>query len=277
MCARFGFDVDLAPRPASVPGDAWLRQGAARAPSAATAIAGCPISLVRCCSRRRSRPSKSDSSRRSVLWLKDRTGGATGSPGCSRTCRGSARRRCFWSFSATRDASSGSAHCADTGRTTARWKAFSTPRSTHRCVQTCVLAARRWLGTCPISVLRNRITEVAAVLELAGQRYSRSPGCASAIRRSRVHQHASAAGCDRGHVDRYDDAGLATRDGYDRTARSPAIRSRTASATPPGSAPPNSTAGRRTRRARRSTPRELGSPPGSGRMASPWTSPAAPS
>ena len=48
------------------------------------------------------------------------------------TCRGSEMRRYFWSFAATRTASSGSASCAATPTRTASSKGFSTPRSTRR-------------------------------------------------------------------------------------------------------------------------------------------------
>jgi len=84
-------------------------------------------------------------------------------------------------------------------------------------LQTCILAAETvGLGTCPISVLRNRIAEVAAILELPDKvfpvaglclGYPAQPGFIS----MRLPLDATV------HVDRYDDARLAEAvDGYDR-------------------------------------------------------------
>jgi FMN reductase [NAD(P)H] len=84
-------------------------------------------------------------------------------------------------------------------------------------LQTCILAAETvGLGTCPISVLRNRIAEVAAILELPDKvfpvaglclGYPVQPGFIS----MRLPLDATV------HVDRYDDARLAEAiDGYDR-------------------------------------------------------------
>jgi FMN reductase [NAD(P)H] len=84
-------------------------------------------------------------------------------------------------------------------------------------LQTCILAAETLgLGTCPISVLRNRIVEVAAILELPDKvfpvaglclGYPAQPGFIS----MRLPPEATV------HIDRYDDSGLADAvDGYDR-------------------------------------------------------------
>ncbi len=84
-------------------------------------------------------------------------------------------------------------------------------------LQTCVLAAEALgLGTCPISVLRNRIAEVAEILDLPDKvfpvaglclGYPAQPGFIS----MRLPFEATV------HIDRYDDAGLAAAvDGYDR-------------------------------------------------------------
>lgn len=84
-------------------------------------------------------------------------------------------------------------------------------------LQTCILAAEGvGLGTCPISVLRNRIAEVAEILTLPDKvfpvaglclGYPAQPGYIS----MRLPLEATV------HVDRYDDSGLATAvDGYDK-------------------------------------------------------------
>jgi hypothetical protein len=83
-------------------------------------------------------------------------------------------------------------------------------------LQGCVLAAEAvGLGTCPISVLRNRIAEVAEILELPDKvfpvaglclGYPAQPGHIS----MRLPFDATV------HIDRYDDSGLATAvDRYD--------------------------------------------------------------
>jgi FMN reductase [NAD(P)H] len=84
-------------------------------------------------------------------------------------------------------------------------------------LQTCILAAEALdLGTCPISVLRNRIAEVAQILGLPDKvfpvaglclGYPLQPGFIS----MRLPPAATV------HADRYDDGGLAASiDGYDR-------------------------------------------------------------
>jgi FMN reductase [NAD(P)H] len=84
-------------------------------------------------------------------------------------------------------------------------------------MQSCILAAESLgLGTCPISVLRNRIAEVATILTLPDKvfpvaglclGYPAQPGFIS----MRLPLEATV------HVDRYDDSGLAASiDGYDR-------------------------------------------------------------
>jgi FMN reductase [NAD(P)H] len=84
-------------------------------------------------------------------------------------------------------------------------------------LQTCVLAAETaGLGTCPISVLRNRIAEVAAILELPEKVFPVAGLCLGYPAQQgfismRLPMEATV------HVDRYDDAGLAEAvDGYDR-------------------------------------------------------------
>ena len=84
-------------------------------------------------------------------------------------------------------------------------------------LQTCILAAETLgLGTCPISVLRNRIAEVAEILELPDKVFPVAGLClgypaAQGFISMRLPLEATV------HIDRYDDSGLAEAvDGYDR-------------------------------------------------------------
>jgi nitroreductase len=84
-------------------------------------------------------------------------------------------------------------------------------------LQTCVLAAETvGLGTCPISVLRNRITEVAEILELPGKVFPVAGLCLGyPVQQGFISMRLPLATTV--HVDRYDDAGLAQSvDAYDR-------------------------------------------------------------
>ena len=84
-------------------------------------------------------------------------------------------------------------------------------------LQTCILAAETLgLGTCPISVLRNRIAEVAEILELPDKVFPVAGLCLGYPAQAgfvsmRLPPDATV------HIDRYDDSGLAEAvDGYDR-------------------------------------------------------------
>ncbi|MBV9587724.1 MAG: nitroreductase family protein [Alphaproteobacteria bacterium] len=84
-------------------------------------------------------------------------------------------------------------------------------------LQTCTLAAETiGLGTCPISVLRNRIAEVGDILELPDKVYPVAGLCLGYPAQTgfismRLPFEATV------HIDRYDDSGLAAAvDGYDR-------------------------------------------------------------
>ena len=84
-------------------------------------------------------------------------------------------------------------------------------------LQTCILAAETLgLGTCPISVLRNRIAEVARILELPDKVFPVAGLCLGYPAQQgfismRLPPEATV------HIDRYDDSGLAeTVDAYDR-------------------------------------------------------------
>ena len=87
-------------------------------------------------------------------------------------------------------------------------------------LQTCVLAAETiGLGTCPISVLRNRIGEVADILELPDKVFPVAGLCVgypaqAGFTSMRLPLEATV------HIDRYDDSSLpASVDGYDRPLR----------------------------------------------------------
>ena len=84
-------------------------------------------------------------------------------------------------------------------------------------LQTCILAAETLgLGTCPISVLRNRIAETAAILALPDKVFPVAGLCLGYPAQQgfismRLSPEATV------HVDRYDDSALAEAvDGYDR-------------------------------------------------------------
>ena len=119
-----------------------------------------------------------------MIRLEDR-GRATGSPRCSPTCRGSATRRCSWSFSATRGGSSGSTRAP--GRE--RHARGLLQRDGRRRAGAADLHPR---GRDPGA--RHLPDQRAAQPHRGGRarssscptRCSRSPGCASAIRRSRA-------------------------------------------------------------------------------------------
>ena len=110
---------------------------------------------------------KSDFQQASILRVTD-PASAPRSARCFPPCRGSARRRCSSSSSAMRGGCSGSANCAASRCATARSRASSTPASMRRSrMQTMILCAEAaGLGVCPISVIRNEIDKVAAILDL---------------------------------------------------------------------------------------------------------------
>ena len=177
---------------------------------------------------------------------------ATGSPPCSRTCRGSAQRRCFSCFSAMRAASNGSASCAATGSDNGALEGFFNAAGRCRAGAADLHSRGRDAGS------RHLPDQRAAQPHRSGRRDPRSarqgfpgggavprlPGAAGFIS-MRLPFEATV------HIDRYDDCGLAAAvDAYDRRrdARH-SIKDRQRD--PSASAPPNSTAGRRTRRGRR--------------------------
>jgi hypothetical protein len=85
-------------------------------------------------------------------------------------------------------------------------------------MQTMILCAESsWLGVCPISVIRNEIDKVAAILGCPIWCF-RSPGFASVIRRRRLCQPAPAARATT-HSDSYDDSGCRRRSTTTTAAR----------------------------------------------------------
>jgi FMN reductase [NAD(P)H] len=84
-------------------------------------------------------------------------------------------------------------------------------------LQTCILAAETvGLGTCPISVLRNRIAEVAEILELPDKVFPVAGLCLGYPAQQGFISMRLSPGATV-HVDRYDDSDLMSQiDGYDR-------------------------------------------------------------
>src|SRR5216684_3877074 len=184
--ARFGLDVALG---GEVPDDPWLRQVLMRRTQRRYADRAVPDSLVRLLlAAAFSASSKSDLQQASVVCLGDarrleRIGGQRG-------------------------------HALDNG---ALEGFFNAAIDAALALQSCVLAAETLgLGTCPISVLRNRIAEVAEILALPDKVFPVTGLCLGYPAQSgfvsmRLPLEATV------HVDRYDDAGLAEAvDSYDR-------------------------------------------------------------
>jgi FMN reductase [NAD(P)H] len=213
--ARFGFDVDLG---GEAPDNPWLHQVLMRRTQRRYSDRPVPDSLVRLLlAAAFSASSKSDFQQASALWLKDRDrrdrlaslfpdmpwiGAAPvflvflGDPRRLERLgelRGKPRENGAFEglFNATVDAA--------------------------LALQTCVLAAETaGLGTCPISVLRNRIAEVAEILELPDKVFPVAGLCLGwpaqhGFISMRLPMEATM------HIDRYDESGLSEAvDGYDR-------------------------------------------------------------
>jgi FMN reductase [NAD(P)H] len=217
--ARFGHDVDLGgPEGAELPDDPWLRRVLVRRTQRRYSEHAVPESLVRLLlAAAFSASSKSDFQQASVLWLKDRARRDRlaalfpdmpwiGNAPVFLVFLGDARR--LERLGAMRG------HPQDNGRLEGF---FNASIDAALALQTCILAAETvGLGTCPISVLRNQIAAVAAILELPDKVFPvaglclgwpAQPGFIS----MRLPLEATI------HLDRYDDAGLAAAvDGYDR-------------------------------------------------------------
>jgi nitroreductase len=215
MRARFGLDVELG---GEVPDDPWLRHTLLRRTQRRYSDRAVPDALVRLLlAAAFSASSKSDFQQASAIWLKDR------------------RRRdrlaaLFPDMPWIGNAPVFLVFLGDARRLERigerRGKAqsnsalegfFNAAVDAALALQTCILAAETvGLGTCPISVLRNRIAKVGEILALpdlvfpvAGLclGYPAQPGFIS----MRLPLEATV------HIDRYDEAGLAEAvDGYDR-------------------------------------------------------------
>ncbi len=217
--ARFGLDVELDGEPADVvPDDPWLHRMLMRRTQRRYADRPVPELLVRLLlAAAFSTSSKSDFQQASVIWLKDRARRdrlaalfpdmpQIGNAPVFLAFLGDARR--LERLGELRG------HKRDNG---ALEGFFNATVDSALAMQSCILAAETLgLGTCPISALRNRIAEVAAILALPDKvfpvaglclGYPAQPGFIS----MRLPFAATV------HVDTYDDAGLAEAvDGYDR-------------------------------------------------------------
>ena len=217
--ARFGFDLDLGlEEGAELPYEGWLRQLLVRRTHRRYLDQPVSDAIVRLLlAAAFSASSKSDFQQASVVWLKD--------PGRRDRLAalfpdmpwiGTAPVFLVFLGDARRLDRIGElrGHPPDNGSFEGF---FNAAIDSALALQTCILAAETiGFGTCPISVLRNRISEVAAILELPDKvfpvaglclGYPDQPGYVS----MRLPLEATV------HVDRYDDSGLAKAvDGYDK-------------------------------------------------------------
>ena len=215
---RARFDVPVEPEGAELPDDGWLRQVLMRRTHRRYSDRAVPESLVRLLlAAAFSASSKSDYQQASVIWLKDRRRRDRlaalfpdmpwiGNAPVFLVVLGDARRLIRI----------GERHGHAVENATLEGF-FNATVDAALALQTCILAAETaGLGSCPISVLRNRITEVAAILELPDKVFPvaglclgwpAQPGFIS----MRLPPAATV------HIDRYDDSGLAAAvDDYDR-------------------------------------------------------------
>lgn len=214
--ARFGFDVELGE--GELQDDPWLRRVLMRRTQRRYEARAVPESLVRLLlAAAASSSSKSDFQQASVLWLQDRTrrdGLATLFP--DMPWIGTAPVFLVFLGDARRLERLGQlrSHPVENG---ALEGFFNATVDAALALQTCVLAAETLgLGTCPISVLRNRIAEVAAILALPEKVFPVAGLCLgwpaqAGFISMRLPLEATV------HIDQYDDDGLtAAVDGYDR-------------------------------------------------------------
>jgi nitroreductase len=213
--ARFGFDVDLG---GEVPDDPWLRQVLMRRTHRRYSDRPVPDALVRLLlAAAFSASSKSDFQQASVLWLRDRDRRERlaalfpdmpwiGSAPVFLVFLGDARRLDRLGEIRGKPQDNGALEGF-----------FNATVDAALALQTCTLAAETLgLGTCPISVLRNRIAEVAAILELPDKVFPVAGLCVGwpaqqGFISMRLPPEAAV------HIDRYDDSGLQQAvDGYDR-------------------------------------------------------------
>ncbi len=219
MRARFGFDLDLGlEEGVELPYEGWLRQMLVRRTHRRYVDQPVSDAIVRLLlAAAFSASSKSDFQQASVVWLKDRDRRDRlaalfpdmpwiGTAPVFLVFLGDARR--LDRVGELRG------HPQDNGSFEGF---FNAAIDAALALQTCILAAETiGFGTCPISVLRNRIAEVAEILELPDKvfpvaglclGYPDQPGYIS----MRLPLEATV------HVDRYYDSGLAKAvDGYDK-------------------------------------------------------------
>jgi FMN reductase [NAD(P)H] len=213
--ARFGIDVDLGDE---VPDDGWLRRVLMRRTQRSYGDRLVPDALVHLLlAAAFSASSKSDYQQASVIRLKDRNRRDRlaalfpdmpwiGTAPVFLVFLGDARR--LERLGGLRG------HRQDNG---ALEGFFNATVDAALALQTCVLAAETvGLGTCPISVLRNRIIEVAEILELPEKVFPVAGLCLGyPVQQGFISMRLPLAATV--HVDRYDDAGLAQSvDAYDR-------------------------------------------------------------
>ena len=217
--ARFGLDVELGIESVGeVPDDPWLRLVLTRRTQRRYADRAVPDSLVRLLlAASFSASSKSDFQQASVIWLKDRARRDRlaahfpdmpwiGAAPVFLVFLGDARR--LERIGALRG------HPQDNG---ALEGFFNAAIDAALVMQSCILAAETvGLGSCPISVLRNRIGAVAEIIELPDKVFPVAGLCLGYKAQSgfismRLPLEATV------HVDAYDDSRLAEAvDGYDR-------------------------------------------------------------
>jgi nitroreductase len=213
--ARFGLDVELG---GEVPDEPWLHQMLMRRTQRRYGDRAVPDSLVRLLlAAAFSASSKSDFQQASVIWLKDRARRDRlaalfpdmpwiGTAPVFLVFLGDARR--LERLGALRG------HPQDNG---ALEGFFNATVDAALALQSCVLAAETvGLGTCPISVLRNRIAEVAEVLALAPKVFPVAGLCLGYPAQAGFISMRLPLGATV-HVDAYDDSRLAeVVDAYDR-------------------------------------------------------------
>ncbi len=213
--ARFGFAVDLG---GEAPDNPWLHQLLMRRTHRRYSERAVPDSLVRLLlAAAFSASSKSDFQQASALWLKDRN-------------RRDRLVSLFPDMPWIGDAPVFLVFLGDPRRLDRIGELRGKPQNNGGlegffnatvdaalALQTCTLAAETLgLGTCPISVLRNRIAEVADILELPDKVFPVAGLCVGwpaqqGFISMRLPPQATV------HIDRYDDSGLSQAvDGYDR-------------------------------------------------------------
>ncbi|MGD9617713.1 MAG: nitroreductase family protein [Alphaproteobacteria bacterium] len=213
--ARFGFDVDLG---GEIPDDPWLRRVLMRRTHRRYSDRPVPDALVRLLlAAAFSASSKSDFQQASTLWLRDRG-------------RRDLLASLFPDMPWIGDAPVFLVFLGDARRLDRLGELRGKPRDNGGlegffnatvdaalALQTCILAAETLgLGTCPISVLRNRIAEIAEILELPEKVFPVAGLCLGwpaqqGFISMRLPLEATV------HIDRYDDSGLEQAvDGYDR-------------------------------------------------------------